>query len=266
MQREPQNAKHKHATHTTKQSSQPSPQITTWLTVKAAPVWRWVKTKASEANLADWLMALFTCILAGSTILYTIYAGRQWQEMETGGTDTHDLAVAAKAQADAVAQANTNALNAERPWIGVALQATDLEPDKPTTVTLAFPNGGRRPAKIALTQYAWNPFVDFPTNPSYPPSQTIASTNVILPNMQSTVTFTIDKLTKAQMAAFMPPSTESLYIYANVEYSDIVTGANHWTHACWRYFHFEKGIKSGFYNCREYNSVDPQGAAKRPLK
>lgn len=41
----------------------------------------WLKNKASEANLADWLVAFFTLIIAAATIVYTIYARRQWQAM-----------------------------------------------------------------------------------------------------------------------------------------------------------------------------------------
>lgn len=70
--------------------------------------WGWVKTKASEAHLADWSMVLFTFIIAASTITYTVYAKRQWKamsdqlaEMKASSTDTHALAVAAGTQADA---------------------------------------------------------------------------------------------------------------------------------------------------------------------
>src|ERR1035438_7092379 len=44
-------------------------------------VWNWIKAKASEASLADWAMVLFTLIIAISTIVYTVYAKRQWSVM-----------------------------------------------------------------------------------------------------------------------------------------------------------------------------------------
>ncbi len=65
------------------------------------------KNKAKKVNLAAWAMVLFTFIIAASTMVYTVYAGRQWKtmsaqlvEMKSSGTDTHDLAVAAGKQAD----------------------------------------------------------------------------------------------------------------------------------------------------------------------
>jgi hypothetical protein len=54
-----------------------------------------------EAAITDWIMALSTvCILVIATIAAFI-SYYQWREMHEGGADTHELALAAKAQADA---------------------------------------------------------------------------------------------------------------------------------------------------------------------
>jgi hypothetical protein len=46
-----------------------------------------------DTTSTDWLIVLLTAVIAGTSYL-------QWHEIKSGGRDTHDLAVAAKAQAD----------------------------------------------------------------------------------------------------------------------------------------------------------------------
>jgi hypothetical protein len=93
--------------------------------------WGWVKTKASEAHLADWSLVLFTFIIAASTITYTVYAKRQWKamsdqlvEMKKSGVDTGNLAIAAGKQADA-AKAQSEQARAQTEKMGAALAKTD---------------------------------------------------------------------------------------------------------------------------------------------
>jgi len=56
--------------------------------------------------------ALATIVMALTMIVYTIYAGRQWKEMQSSGGDTHDLAIAAGEQAKA-AQAQSEQAKAQ---------------------------------------------------------------------------------------------------------------------------------------------------------
>lgn len=152
-------------------------------------------------------------------------------------------------------QALENTRDSDRPWIGVGLVVDSFEVDKAPNVTIAFQNSGRRPAKVTLTQYRWVIYGFFPANPEYPVSNPTNSKNIILPNAQSTVTFTMDKITEQEMAIFKMGSPATLYIHTNIQYEDPVTHAEHWTHACWQYIYFEKGIHSGFYNCGVYNEA-----------
>ncbi len=55
-----------------------------WIVLKSASFWT----------------ALATVVIAVSTIFYTIYARKQWQEIKAGSADTHALAEAAKTQAE----------------------------------------------------------------------------------------------------------------------------------------------------------------------
>ncbi len=60
----------------------------------------WLRRAASEANAADWIIAAFTVVIALVGILQWRVIGGQLDEMKKGGTDTHELAVQAKNQAD----------------------------------------------------------------------------------------------------------------------------------------------------------------------
>ena len=74
-----------------------------WTWIKSWSVWTWIKSKAEDVTLADWAMVFFTFVLAATTIVFTVYAKRQWEEMHSGGEDTKKLAEQAKAQTDKMA-------------------------------------------------------------------------------------------------------------------------------------------------------------------
>ncbi|MGA8366095.1 MAG: hypothetical protein ACLQMT_01760 [Candidatus Acidiferrales bacterium] len=84
----------------------------------------WIKQKASQASLADWLTAVFTLIIAVATVAYVVYARRQWREMKSGSADTHDLAVSAQQQAIASAKLADQA-KAQTEKLGESIEKTD---------------------------------------------------------------------------------------------------------------------------------------------
>src|SRR5882672_11071972 len=57
------------------------------------------ETKEDKAKWTDKAVVFFTFCLVAVAIWQGIIFRRQWQEMHSGGTDTHDLALAAAAQA-----------------------------------------------------------------------------------------------------------------------------------------------------------------------
>ena len=74
-----------------------------------APSLKWIQESATSFKTcwigqafqsASFWTAAATVVIAIATIFYTIYAGLQWKEIHAGSTDTHDLAVAAKTQAE----------------------------------------------------------------------------------------------------------------------------------------------------------------------
>jgi hypothetical protein len=60
----------------------------------------WNKTKEDKPKWTDKTVALFTLCLFLVAIVQGYIFYKQWQEMHSGGDDTHNLALAAKAQAD----------------------------------------------------------------------------------------------------------------------------------------------------------------------
>lgn len=74
-----------------------------------APTFKWLLESATwlkncwigqAFQSASFWTAAATVVIAIATIFYTIYAGLQWKEIHAGSADTHDLAVAAKTQAE----------------------------------------------------------------------------------------------------------------------------------------------------------------------
>lgn len=60
----------------------------------------WRNQFIEKAAWTDKAIVLLTGAIVFVGVLQTVIFNRQWREMHTGGADTHDLAIAAKAQAD----------------------------------------------------------------------------------------------------------------------------------------------------------------------
>jgi hypothetical protein len=66
------------------------------------------RKQESPADRAARITALATFWIAGFTLVLAVLSGLTWWEIRTGGTDTHDLVIVAKAQAvTATAQAGS---------------------------------------------------------------------------------------------------------------------------------------------------------------
>lgn len=59
---------------------------------------------ADHPSASDRHMVLLTAVIAICTLVYSIFAGLQWWEINTGSSDTHALAVAAQTQATRMAE------------------------------------------------------------------------------------------------------------------------------------------------------------------
>jgi hypothetical protein len=153
-------------------------------------------------------------------------------------------------------KANDNAASTDRRWIGIALQAEALEVGKIPNVHIFATNAGRRPAKITWMVAAGNLFTEFPEEPSYASTKGEKSTFILVPNSPVNMDYGItgEPLTEQTMW-IINARTQTLLEYAKVEYTDVRTGKSYFTHACWRYIPAFGTMKSGFYDCAEYNEA-----------
>ena len=153
--------------------------------------------------------------------------------------------------------ANTNALDADRPWIGASFNISDFAADKTPVFTITFQNSGKRPAKITLSQ-TLAVDRDFGGDPIYERYDTTPSVSFIVPGQVFISSWKgrnylspISEILMKQMDAEIVP----FRVYAQIEYTDVRTNARHWTHVCWRYLPLHTTINGGFGNCSEYNDA-----------
>ena len=83
------------------------------------------KTGKDKPKWTDVAVVFFTICLVGVAIWQGIIFKRQWQEMHSGGVDTHDLALAAKSQADA-SKAQADEAKEQVDKMSESLKKTDI--------------------------------------------------------------------------------------------------------------------------------------------
>lgn len=230
---------------------------------------------ASPWNKPVVLQLIFDFILMAATSTYAVFAIKQWsamsgqlEEMRKSSVDTHALAQAAidqvaKLQAGVdethrlaldAETANTNALAAERPWMGASIGVKDFEVGKTPTFSITFVNSGRRPAKLKLTAGTSKVYEKFPTNPAFE-FDTTPSTSIDVPGQPSLTSWNGKSPLSDAEISVLKSGTLTFYVYGKIEYSDVRTGASYWTHVCWRYIPGMTFVNNGFLNCTEYNDA-----------
>ncbi len=259
----------------------------------------WQRFKRSSAHTQANIVCTFIVMVA--TIAYVAVATLQWLEIKRTNTLTQQalngsgtaltqtltkmqgqvdamnkLADKAGIQADKLdasvkqasrlakdtEEANANALQADRPWMGGYIQVSDFEADKKPTYTIVFTNSGRRPAHIDFSGAREDWYPAFPADPDREYWARVTdeqpSTNVVVPGQQvimvsqGTTPLTPVDLTWASTL----DSTHVFFVFADVNYTDLRTNEKHWTHICERYYPKMKTDKdAGFRNCKEYNDA-----------
>jgi hypothetical protein len=153
-------------------------------------------------------------------------------------------------------EANKIAVNSERPWMGMGITIQDWAVDKSPRVIVFFSNTGRRPAKVFRVRSDSNDFKAFPQNPPYRRQATdVASVALVVPNSALTNTIPLNRLTQIRLNE-LASRQYTFFVYASIEYEDVLTRANHWTHGCWQYLPGFENAASGFVNCSTYNETD----------
>lgn len=224
---------------------------------------RRIKDAARKCSATDWLMVFFTSLICLTTAIYTYYARKQWAEMHTSGADTHSLAIAAKAQADAAQSqvekmkesldktdelaiaakrsadysekalkvAEQEARVSQRAWIAVEVHGL-LTPSA-CKVQIAFMNQGRTPA--VNVRYLENIDYGFRTPPiSALPERKADPTFPIPPNGAFTEELPIDFCIKGGMKTLNARDFRAV-LHGIVWYNDIFHH-RHWAEFMYNYY------------------------------
>lgn len=160
--------------------------------------------------------------------------------------ETHSLASAAQT-------ANTNAVVAERPWVGAVIQVKDFQAGKIPTYVIVFTNSGKRPARVTMTAGFAGAYLKFPKHPVYE-YDTTPSKSILVPGQSTASSWKGLKLTATEFTALQTGRVH-FFIYGKVEYSDIGGNRPYWTHVCSRYMPGAISFNNRFINCAEYNDA-----------
>ena len=147
------------------------------------------------------------------------------------------------------------AIDAERPWVGITFRIQDLIIGSNASATAVFTNIGRRPAKITRVQFDSNEYVVLPDSPRY--RRNIRYSSLILPNGSLTNTQPLGVITQSELDD-LGLRRHTLFIYASVDYEDVLTHSVHWTHGCSQYVPGVQNTASRFAKCSTYNDVEEE--------
>ena len=148
-----------------------------------------------------------------------------------------------------------SAIDADRPWVGITFRIQDLTIGRNASATAILVNNGRRPAKVTRVQLDSNQYVVFPDSPRY--RRNIRNSGILLPNGSLTNTKPLGVVTQSQLEE-LGVRHHTFFIYASVDYDDVLTHARHWTHGCWQYVPGVQNTANRFIKCSTYNDVDEE--------
>jgi hypothetical protein len=164
-------------------------------------------------------------------------------------------------EADVAAKrANKIFMKTERPWVGIALVVQDWNAKEQPTITIVYSNTGRRPARSLGVNANIAPLNRCPENPAYSRGKfSVKSTNIVFPNTPVTNGNKIEE-TVGQMTAEAKKiePKQKVYLFAKIDYQDVLTNESHWTHGCWQFLPGYSGATGSFVSCPCYNEVDPE--------
>ena len=146
-------------------------------------------------------------------------------------------------------------IDAERPWVGITFRIQDWTVGRNASATAILTNSGRRPAKITRVQLDTNQFVVFPDNPRY--RRDIRNSTLIFPSGSLTNTQPLGVITQPKLDD-LGLRRHTFFIYASVDYEDVLTKSVHRTHSCWQYVPGVQNTASRFVKCSTYNDVDEE--------
>lgn len=162
----------------------------------------------------------------------------------------------AREMAQEAQKANQFASDADRPWVGLSIAIQNWEVGKNGEAVVYFTNSGRRPAKLIATRFDTGNYQTLPLDPPYRQNQTdVKGQGLILPNTSLTNSAPLGTVTSGRLAE-LGKRQVTFFLFASVEYEDVLTRKQHWTHGCWQYLPGFQNVASGFVNCSTYNDID----------
>jgi hypothetical protein len=241
------------------------------------------KAVERTATATVWI-ALFTVVLAivGAITLYEVIAG---------GTDTHDLAVQAKNQADA---AKTLALAAgtqadvanqtmqvdQRPWMNITVGRAAMIDGRPISIPARIVNSGKTPAFnvqgfAVVNLLSGNAQPDFNYGSGVHPKYSFG-TGTAIPNVANDQQLPVlptyvprskpinPILATSEIRAGIQDGTLYIAVYGRITYADIF-GTDHWINFCSYTQRDGAAIseKATADTCGPYNDVDKNYQQKK---
>jgi len=229
-------------------------------------------TAVATAWMAIFTFALFA--ISGGTLLIL---NKQLNEMRGSGQQTdqiiclygkqltamHGTIAQMQRQVDVAGRANGIARDAQRPWVGISFVVSDWTAGKSPKANVFFVNSGLRPAIIKKLLFDSHDYELFPKNPEYRRNKTdVLAQGIILPGGNTSNSQSLELLTQERLNTLFQRQ-QAFFIYASIEYTDALTGENHWTHGCEQFLPGFNNLSGGFVNCSVYNDIDPEKEQNR---
>jgi hypothetical protein len=213
------------------------------------------ETKTFQRQLLriQWLLFFAAAAAVSAAGIYANIARLQKKTMDTTVSQIQKQVAAAEVSTNLARRSLQSAIDAERPWVGIIFRIQDWAIGRNASATATFTNSGRRPAKVTRVEFDSNEYVVLPDNPRY--RRNIRSDTLIFPNGSVTNTQPLGVVTQSELGD-LSLRHHTLFIYASIDYEDVLTRSVHWTHGCWQYIPGVQNAASRFVKCSMYNDVD----------
>jgi hypothetical protein len=213
------------------------------------------RTFQRQSLRIQWLLLLATAAAFVAAGIYANIASLQKTTMDATLGQIQKQVAAAEVANNLARRSLQSLIDAERPWVGVTFRIQDWTSGRNASATTILTNNGRRPAKVTRIQFDSNQYVVFPDSPRY--RRNIRNPTLILASGSLTNTQQLGVVTQSELDD-LGLRRHTFFIYASVDYEDVLTHAVHWTHGCWQYLPGLQNTTSRFVKCSTYNDVDEE--------
>jgi hypothetical protein len=213
------------------------------------------KTFQRRSLRVQWMLFFATAAAFVTVGIYANIARLQKATMDATLGQIQKQVAASEVANNLARRSLRSAIDAERPWVGITFRIQDWTIGRNASANVIFTNSGRRPAKVTRVQFDSNEYVVFPDSPRY--RRNIRNSTLILPNGSVTNTQPLGVVTQSELDD-LSLRHHTFFIYASVDYEDVLTHAVHWTHGCWQYLPEFQNTVSRFVKCPIYNDVDEE--------